>query len=185
MATHFSILAWRIPGTGAWWAAIYGVAQSRTRQMWLSSSSIQIFVWMYVFISLGYKSRSRISGSYCGAVVRICMPMQAVLVTQSCLTLWNPMDCSLLGSSVHGILQARIQKGVAILFSNQCRRCKRFECDLWVGKIPWSRKWQPNAVFLSGKSHGHRSLAGYSPWGHRVEHDWAQYNYGNSTELTF
>ena len=31
MATHSSILAWRIPGMGAWWAAISGVAQSRTR----------------------------------------------------------------------------------------------------------------------------------------------------------
>ena len=31
-----------------------------------------------------------------------------VLVTQSCLTLWNPVDCSLPGSSFHGILQARI-----------------------------------------------------------------------------
>ena len=32
MATHSSILAWRIPGTGAaWWASIYGVAQSQTR----------------------------------------------------------------------------------------------------------------------------------------------------------
>ena len=31
-----------------------------------------------------------------------------MLVTQSCLTLCNPMDCSLTGSSVHGILQARI-----------------------------------------------------------------------------
>ena len=30
MATHSSTLAWKIPGTGAWWAAIYGVAQSRT-----------------------------------------------------------------------------------------------------------------------------------------------------------
>ena len=29
-------------------------------------------------------------------------------VTQSCLTLCNPVDCSLSGSSVHGILQARI-----------------------------------------------------------------------------
>ena len=35
----------------------------------------------------------------------------------------------------------------------------------WVGKIPWSRKWQPTPVFLSEKSHGQRSLAGYSPWG--------------------
>ena len=40
MATHSSILAWRIPGTGgAWWAAIYGVAQSQTRLKQLSSSS--------------------------------------------------------------------------------------------------------------------------------------------------
>ena len=32
IATHSSVLAWRIPGTGgAWWAAIYGVTQSRTR----------------------------------------------------------------------------------------------------------------------------------------------------------
>ena len=29
MATHSSVLAWRIPGTGAWWAALYGVAQSQ------------------------------------------------------------------------------------------------------------------------------------------------------------
>ena len=41
MATHSSVLAWRIPGTGAWWAAVYGVAQSRTRLKQLSSSSMQ------------------------------------------------------------------------------------------------------------------------------------------------
>ena len=40
MATHSSVLAWRIPGAGgAWWAAVYGVAQSRTRLKRLSSSS--------------------------------------------------------------------------------------------------------------------------------------------------
>ena len=38
MATHSSVLAWRIPGTGALWAAVYGVAQSRTRLKQLSSS---------------------------------------------------------------------------------------------------------------------------------------------------
>ena len=32
------------------------------------------------------------------------------------------------------------------------------------GKIPCSRKWQPTPVFLPGKSHGQRSLAGYSLW---------------------
>ena len=36
-----------------------------------------------------------------------------------------------------------------------------------VQEILWGRKWQPTAVFLPGKSHGQRSLAGYSPWGHK------------------
>ena len=40
MATHSSVLAWRIPEDGgAWWVAIYGVAQSQTRLKRLSSSS--------------------------------------------------------------------------------------------------------------------------------------------------
>ena len=43
----------------------------------------------------------------------------------------------------------------------------------WVGKIPWRRKWQPTPVSLPGKSRGQRSLVGYSPWDHRVGHDWA------------
>ena len=40
-----------------------------------------------------------------------------VLVAQSCLTLCDPLDCSLPGSFVQGILQARILEWVAILFS--------------------------------------------------------------------
>ena len=40
-----------------------------------------------------------------------------------------------------------------------------------VGNIPWSRKGQPNQISLPEKFHGQRSLAGYSPWGHRVEHN--------------
>ena len=38
-------------------------------------------------------------------------------VAQSCLTLCDPMDCSLPGSSVHGIFQARVLRWVAISFS--------------------------------------------------------------------
>ena len=41
-----------------------------------------------------------------------------------------------------------------------------------LGRSPWRRKWQPTQVFLPGKSHGQRSLIGYSPWGHkRIAHD--------------
>ena len=51
-------------------------------------------------------------------------------------------------------------------------------CDehlyLFVGQsgFPWRRKGQPTPVFLPGKSHEQRSLAGCSPWGHSVEHNW-------------
>ena len=37
--------------------------------------------------------------------------------------------------------------------------------DSWVRKIPWRSKWQSTPVFLPGKSHGQRSLAGYNSWG--------------------
>ena len=56
----------------------------------------------------------------------------------------------------------------------QCRRHKRHRFSPWIGKISWRREWQPTPVFLLGKSHGQRTLAGYSPWGHkRVGNDLA------------
>ena len=43
----------------------------------------------------------------------------------------------------------------------------------WVRNIPWRRKWQLTTLSLPGKSHGQRSLVGYSPWGRkRGGHDW-------------
>ena len=45
----------------------------------------------------------------------------------------------------------------------QCRRCG---LDPWIGKISWSRKWQPiffPPVLLPGKSHRQRIVVGYSP----------------------
>ena len=48
------------------------------------------------------------------------------------------------------------------------RSCRRHGFDPWVGKIPGRRSWQPTPVFLPGKSHGQRSLVGYSPKGRRV-----------------
>ena len=47
-----------------------------------------------------------------------------MLVAQSCLTLCNPLDCSPPGSSVHGILQARILEWVAIPFSKGSSRSR-------------------------------------------------------------
>ena len=62
------------------------------------------------------EERSRGPGCLDNLVLQGC-PNVKVIVTQSCLTLCNPMDCSLPVSSVHGILQARILEWVSMSFS--------------------------------------------------------------------
>ena len=106
------------------------------------------------------------------------------LVTQWCPILCDLMDCGPPGSSDHGILQARILEWVAIPFSREqpnpgikprspalqadsLPSDSPEKCNPWVGKIPWRRKWQPTPVLLPRKSHGQRSLAGYSSLGHK------------------
>ena len=55
---------------------------------------------------------------HCKSAVCVCVCV-CVLVPRSCPTLCDPMDCSPPGSSVHGILQARILEWVAIPFSRE------------------------------------------------------------------
>ena len=49
--------------------------------------------------------------------------------------------------------------------------CKGHRFDLWVGEIPWRRKWQPTPIFLPGKG----GKLGSSPWGHK-ESDMTEYS---------
>ena len=63
-------------------------------------------------LSLGYNMLKR-KNSFLTYNRCLCMRAQSLL---SCPTLCNPMDCSLLGSSVHGIFQARMLEWVAISF---------------------------------------------------------------------
>ena len=51
------------------------------------------------------------------------------------------------------------------MVKNPPARAEDMRCrfDPWVGKIPWRRAWQPTPVSFPGKSHGQKSLAGYSP----------------------
>ena len=46
-------------------------------------------------------------------------------------------------------------------------QCRRLWFNPWVRKLPWRREWLSTPVFLPGEFHGQRSLAGYSPWGHK------------------
>ena len=71
----------------------------------------------------------------------ISSPLVCALITQSCPTLCDPIDCSLPGSSVHGILQARILEWVPIPSSrgsSQCRDQTHISCLLpgQAGSLP-------------------------------------------------
>ena len=63
----------------------------------------------------------------------------------------------------------------------QGRRHRRHQFDPWLGEIPWRREWQPTPIFLSGESHGQRSLEGYSPWGCK-ESDTAEHSLTHSSQ---
>ena len=68
--------------------------------------------------------------------------------------------------SLHHILHGLPSQPSGKESTCQFRSHRRWDLNLWVGKIPWRMKWQPTAVFLLGHSLGQRSLLGYSPWGH-------------------
>ena len=76
------------------------------------------------------------------------------------MRVWNKH----LQSFVVGVIVKRGFPGGAGGKEPACQ-CRRPGFNPWVGKIPWRRKWQSTPVLLPGKSHGQRSLVGYSPWG--------------------
>jgi len=47
----------------------------------------------------------------------------------------------------------------------QCKRHRRCRFHPCIRQIPWRKESQPTPIFLPGKSHGQRRLAGYSPCG--------------------
>ena len=67
-----------------------------------------------------------------------------LLCTQSCLILCNPMDCSLPGSSVHGIFQARTLEWVAISFSNAWKSKVKVKSlsHVRLSATPWTAAFQ-------------------------------------------
>ena len=74
-----------------------------------------------------------------------------VLVTELCLTLCNPMDCSPPGSSIHGISQARILEWVAISFSRGSSRSRdwtRVSCIAGRFFFIWATRWQFTAHLI-------------------------------------
>ena len=112
-------------GSRAWWAAVYGAAQSQTQLKRLRSSSS---IWKkQLFLKSPSLPRDRSSkrnsivinsllGSFNNQEI-LRLTKGELEIPQACPTLCDPMDCSLPVSSVHGILQARVLEWVTISFS--------------------------------------------------------------------
>ena len=148
MATHSSVLTWRIPGMGEpgglssmglhrighdWSGLAAAVGQKLTRNNSLSQSTFSPVKIQQFLFSEGYplnpnnthRQPQNFSCFKSNPFITF-MKIQSIYfqyvlfwseVTQLCLTLCNPMDCSLPGSSVHGIFQARVLEWVAISLS--------------------------------------------------------------------
>ena len=103
--------------------------------------------------------------------------LQCPKLCASFLSLWLSVP---LQSHTHSTLQSesfnnflyRIQKHISkaghklpwwLSGKGSACQCRRSRFDPWMGKIPWRRK-RESQVLLPGKSHGERSLVGYSPW---------------------
>ena len=130
---------------GVWWAAVHGVAQSRTR---LKRLSMHARIGEGTGNPLQYSclENPRDGGAWLAAVYGVA---QSWTQLKRLTTAAAAADCSPSGSFVLEIFQARILQWIATPFSKH-----------------WKRQWQGTPVLLPGKSHGRRSLVGCSsPWG--------------------
>ena len=91
-------------------------------------------------------------------------------VTRLFQTVRDPMDCSLPGSSIHGILQARVLEWGAIAFSLvalNLLEMQEIRLQSLDREDPLEKEMATYFSFLPEESHGQRSMVGYSLWGHK------------------
>ena len=120
MATHSSILAWRIPWTEEP-GRIQFMWSQRVRYNWATNTlTFKISMLHYI--------------------VCVAAAAAAAKLLQPCLTLCDPIDGSPPGSAVPGILQARILEWVAISFSNAWKWKVKVKSlsHVWPSATPWT-----------------------------------------------
>ena len=84
------------------------------------SESVWPHRWQPIRLPCPWDSPGKNTGVGCHFLLQ-CMKVKSESeVTQLCPTLSDPMDCSLSGSSIHGIFQARVLEWGAIAFSDLC-----------------------------------------------------------------
>ena len=107
-----------------------------------SCPTVQPHRWQPIRLPHPWDSPGKNTGVGCHFLLQCMKVKRESEVSQSCPTLSDPMDCSLPGSSIHGIFQARVLEWVAIAFSG------RTEASC--------------CVFLTQQEHGYKPV--YTGW---------------------
>ena len=115
--THSSILAWEIPWTGE----PGGLQSAAAAVTAVVSDSVQPNIRQPTRLCRPWDSPGKNTGMGCHFLLHCMKVKSASEVTQSCPTLHEPMDCSLPGSPVYGIFQARALEWVVTAFSDTWR----------------------------------------------------------------
>ena len=114
MATHSSVLAWRIPWTGS----LVGYSPQGCKEQ--DTTEVTQHTCMF-FLAKFCSCKTTLS-----AKPKVCTC--CYLVTKLCSTFYHSTDCTLSGSSVHGISQARILEWVAISYSRESSQPRDRTC---------------------------------------------------------
>ena len=101
MATHSSVLAWRIPGMGEP-SGLPSLGSHRVGHDWNDLAAVAVAYFItYNFYSLYLLTFVRLFVQALGIHTHICAAV-LYLVMQSCLTVCDPVDCNPTGSFIHG-----------------------------------------------------------------------------------
>ena len=149
MATYCSILAWIIP-----WTEEPGGLQSMGSQSWTQLKRLSTNHCSYEKYRISFLQASSpniLSTNQNMALFYYMLILKTPYLIQHCFI--N------IEFTVNGLPRWLSGKESAC----QWRRHRRHQFN------PWRRKWQPTPVFLPGKSHGQRSLEGYSPQGYKEQ----------------
>ena len=124
MATHSSVLAWRIPGTGEP-GGLPSIRSHRVGHKW-SDLAAAVFLKIYepqsccraCLYHIPIRIVEYTPTFLCNQMyVFVCVCVCVCVCAQSCPTLCGPMDCSVPGSAILGIFQARILEWVVIPYA--------------------------------------------------------------------
>ena len=122
--------------------------------MTLSSLLIKVFIAHYIFSSIIVFSPQILLWKILNIKVERIIQWTCAKLLQSCPTLCNGMEHSLLGSPVHGILQARILEWVAIPFSRKASQPRnRTQVSCIAGRLftDWATREANNCLQLENK----------------------------------